>query len=69
MKLYEPNPLNTWAQRITVIGGALVGIGSILFAIALFWDPRGGRRQRTQDRHRHVQRTEAVSEEHKAVSA
>lgn len=69
MKLYEPNPLSTWGQRITIIGSALVGVGAILFALALFWDPRGGRRQQSQDRHRRVRRTEAVAEESKAASA
>lgn len=44
------NSLREAAEKITIVGGALVGLGSILFCIALFWHPSPRRRKRVPDR-------------------
>ena len=37
--------LSKWSTRFTMLGAAIMAIGSILMAVAFFWpDPKGGRR-------------------------
>lgn len=47
------NPLRQWGYLLTVVGTAVVGLGSIFLALALVWHPGGGgtrqRRQRTDE--------------------